>query len=264
MQTSEKATWTGKPAEQMAADTLGDHKTDVKDFITCGLDWDDPRRIRTWRELIGWINEIGFLPLFVNEVPSFSAEERVSPLFWFTGDPEQDPWEWREIIPATGEVAYGKFFNGKTGFISREWFPYFANARRDGYDFDAAWEDGLVQRRYKAIMDLCEDGGVHPGYELKEAAGFGKEGYKNFDGCIGTLQRQTYLIIRRFERKKNRAGRSYGMAVSCYQKPEELWGYDHVTSAYCEEPEVSAERIYARARELFPEAEEKLLRKVLR
>ena len=133
-------------------------------WIMKGLDWDDPYRIRSWRELINWINEVGFLPLFANEVPGFSAEEHVSPLFWWTGDPEQDPWEWREIIPATGEVAYGKFFNNKTGFISREWFPYFTNARRDGYDFDAAWDDELVQRRYKAIMDICEDGGMHPGF----------------------------------------------------------------------------------------------------
>lgn len=127
-------------------------------WIMRGLDWNDPYRIRSWWELLRWINEVGFLPFFANEVPGFSAEEHVSPLFWWTGDLEQDPWEWREIIAATGEVAYGKFFHNKTGFISREWFPYFANARRDGYDFDAAWDDGLMQRRYKDIMDLCEDG----------------------------------------------------------------------------------------------------------
>ncbi len=75
---------------------------------------------------------------------------------------------WREIIPATGEVVYGKLFNNKTGFISREWFPYFANARRDGYDFDAAWDDELVKRRYKAIMDVFEDSGMYPGFELSE------------------------------------------------------------------------------------------------
>ena len=79
------------------------------EWIMKGLDWDNPYRIRSWRELINWINEVGFLPLFANEVPGFSAEEHVSPLFWWTGDPEQDPWIWREIIPATGEVAYGKF-----------------------------------------------------------------------------------------------------------------------------------------------------------
>ena len=171
---------------------------------------------------------------------------------------------WREIIPATGEVAYGKFFHNKTGFISREWFPCFANARRDGYDFDAAWDDELVQRRYKAIMDVFEDGGMFPGFELKPKAGFGKEGYKNFDGCITQLQMQTYLIIRKFERRRNKRGQSYGMAVSYYQKPEELWGYDHVTSAYKEEPSVSAGRIFTRAKELFPGGSEAALRKVLR
>jgi hypothetical protein len=53
------------------------------------------------------------------------------------------------------------------------------------------------------------------------------------------------------------------MAVSYYQKPEELWGYDHVTSAYKEEPKVSAERIFTRAKELFPDATDAALRRVL-
>lgn len=234
------------------------------EWVLQGPDWDDPKRIRTWRELSDWINEVGFLPFFANEVPGFSAEERVSPLFWWTGDREQDPWEWREIIPETGEIAYGKFFNNRTGFISREWFPYFANARRDGYDFDAAWDDGLAQRRMKAIMDICEDGGLHPGYELKPAAGFGKDGYKNFDGCLAALQMQTYLVIRKFEQKKNKKGQGYGMAVAFYQKPEALWGYEHVTSAYREEPEASAERILNRAKERFPEGSGRAFRKVLR
>ena len=206
------------------------------EWIMKGLDWNDPLRIRSYRELMNWINEVGFLPLFANEVPGFSAEEHVSPLFWWTGDPEQDPWVWREIIPETGEVAYGKFFRNKAGFISKEWFPYFANARRDGYDFDSAWEDGLMQRRAKAIMDICEDGG---------------------------LQMQTYLVIRRFERRRSKHGQSYGMPVSYYQKPEDLWGYGHVTSAYREDPKASAERIFQRARALFPDGTDAVLRKLL-
>ena len=75
---------------------------------------------------------------------------------------------------------------------------------------------------------------------------------------------QTYLIIRKFERRKNKRGQSYGMAVSYYQKPEELWGYEHVTSAYKEEPALSADRILTRAGQLFPEGSEAALRKVLR
>ena len=64
-----------------------------------GLGWNNPYRIRTWRELVNWVKEVGFLPLFANDIPGFSVEEHVYPNFWWTGDPEQDPWEWREIIP---------------------------------------------------------------------------------------------------------------------------------------------------------------------
>ena len=56
------------------------------EWIMRGMSWDDPHRIRTWRELVNWINEVGFLPLFANEVSGFSAEEHVSPSFWWTGD----------------------------------------------------------------------------------------------------------------------------------------------------------------------------------
>ena len=65
-------------------------------------------RIRTWRELIEYVNRMGFLPLFKNEIPGFSVEEHVSSLFWWTGDPEQDPWVWRETIAASHEVVYCK------------------------------------------------------------------------------------------------------------------------------------------------------------
>ena len=58
-----------------------------------GMEWDDPYRIRSYRELINWINEIGFLPLFKNEIEGFSVEEHTSNLFWWTGEREQDPWE---------------------------------------------------------------------------------------------------------------------------------------------------------------------------
>ena len=87
-------------------------------WIMRGLDWNDPFRIRTWEELVNWINEIGFLPLFANSIDGFSAEEHVSPDYWWTGNPEQDPWEWREIIARSHQVAYGKFFNKKAGLIS--------------------------------------------------------------------------------------------------------------------------------------------------
>ena len=46
-----------------------------------------------------------------------------------------------------GVVAYGKLFAKKAGLVSREWYPGLANYRRNGYDSDARYEDGLASHR---------------------------------------------------------------------------------------------------------------------
>ena len=233
-------------------------------WIMKGLAWNDPFRIRTWQELINWINEVGFLPLFANGIEGFSAEEHVSPGYWWTGIREEDPWEWREIIASGHQVAYGKFFDQKAGFISLKWLPYFANYRRGGYDFDSRWEDGLANRREKKIMDMLtgrdDDGDVtFPddqilSTELKKKAGFGKGGEKNYPGIVTALQMQTYLVITDFHRRVNKRGEEYGMPVSVMLPPEAIWGYETVTAAYNEDPNVSRQRIADQIKEQFPAA----------
>lgn len=233
-------------------------------WIMRGMAWDDPYRVRSAQELVNWVNGIGFLPLFANEVAGFSAEEHTASACWWCGDAGQDPWEWREQIARGGEVAYGKFFGKKSGFVSKEWLPVLANYRRDGYDFDARWEDGLAKNRDKKIMDQFEGGGSFTGLELKRRAGFGKGGEKNFAGIITDLQMQTYLVIKDFRRKVNKRGGEYGMPVSVYARPEDLWGYELMSSAYREKPEDSKEKIFAHIQRLYPNASEEQLKKVLK
>jgi hypothetical protein len=232
-------------------------------WIMRGMDWDDPARIRSWEELIHWIDEIGFVPLFKNEVDGFSVEENTSDLFWWTGDPDQDPWEWRQLIARSGRVAYGKFFGKKAGFVSRAWFPHFANYRRQGYDFDSRWDEALASRRCKRIMDRFTDHPEQFSFELKREAGFGAEGEKNFEGTVTELQMETYLLIRDFRQRVNKKGLPYGWPVSVYSTPEALWGYDHVSSAYSVDPQVSYEKLRRHLEELFPEASPAELRAVL-
>ena len=231
-----------------------------------GVDDDDPACIRTVEELQSYIREIGFLPLFRNEIPGFSVEEHTSSLGWWTGDAQSDPWEWRKIIAEGEDIAYGKFFDSKAGFISKEWFPAFANYRRDGYDFDARWDDELAGIRSKKIMDLfaeeLSDRELYS-FEVKQLAGFGKEGEKNFEGEITKLQMQTYLCVRDFRRRKNKKGEEYGWGIAVYCLPEHLWEYEYVTAQYRDEPENSAAKIMAHAKELFPEATAYQLAKVL-
>lgn len=229
-----------------------------------GLDWNDPLRIRTVQEMINYINQVGFLPLFANELPGFSAEDHVCPQCWWTGDPEQDPWLWRELIARSGQVAYGKFFKNRAGFISRKWFPVFANYRRDGYDFDARFDDELASARSKKIMDLFEDNDELYSFEVKKKAGFGKDGEKNFDGVITQLQMQTYLVIRDFrQRTRKKDGAAYGWPIAVYTTPEHLWSYEEIEAAYQEDPLKSCERICARIMEEYPWAQREQIERLI-
>lgn len=235
-------------------------------WIMYGVSWDDPECLHTVDEAIEYINKVGFLPLFKNEIPGFSLEERTVPEYWWSDDPEVDPWKWREIIARSGRVAYGKFFDRKAGFISEEWLPCFVNYRRDGYDFDALWEDGKASARQKKIMDLFAEEFEDEEYfsnELKQKAGFSKDGDKGFEGIITGLQMQTYLCVHDFRQRRNRKGVEYGWPIAVYCTPEHLWGYDFVTSAYKEEPIESAKRIARHLMDVYPVADAVAIRKVI-
>ena len=174
---------------------------------------------------------------------------------------------WREIIARGGKVAYGKFFDKKAGFISVEWLPVFANYRRDGYDFDALYEDGKAPRKHKKIMDNFIEDKIDSeilSNQLKVMAGFGKDGEKGFDGAVTTLMMQLYLCNSDFRKRKNKKGQEYGWNVAAYCAPEHLWGYDTVTASYKEDPKVSWERIVEHMHEIYPIATDKQIRKVLK
>jgi len=219
-------------------------------------------------DLIALIHRIGFIPLFENSIPGFSVEENTPADFWWTGDSERDPWEWRMILARDPEIAYGKMFHRRAGFISKEWFPAFANYRRNGYDFDALYEDGMASYRAKAIMDVFAldekmTGREIMSYDIKAEAGFGKGGHKNFEGVLTDLQIQTYLIMSDFRQKKNKLGQEYGWHIAAFETPETKWGYENTTALYKEDPSESWGRILGQMRIHFPDADEKEIRKVL-
>lgn len=247
------------------------YQTDVENEVPGldGTDNNDSSCLRTAGQLMEYIDEIGFLPLFKNDVTGFSVEEHTVAEDWWSGDAGTDPWEWRIVAARSRKVAYGKFFNKKAGFISKKWFPYFANYRRDGYDFDALWDDGKANINAKKIMDLfySDDEILEEmlySYDIKKRAGFGGTGEKNFEGIITGLQMQAYLCVGDFCRKRNRFGKEYGWPVAVYAQPELLWGYEYVSSAYTEEPEESFRRMEEHVAGLFPDASKKQISRILR
>ena len=237
-----------------------------------GVDWDDPSCVHSADELLDVIERVGFLPLFSNEVDGFSVENMTDADYWWNGDVKTDPWEWRAVLARTGKVAYGKFFRNKAGFVSKKWFPEFANYRRDGYDFDARYEDGKAGYKEKLIMDVLWPEGCEIwessskseifSNDLKEKAGFGKGGEKGFEGTLAKLQMGSYLTVKDFRPRLNKKGEEYGWAVAVYTLPEYLWGYEFVTGRYKESPDASHKKIVNQIKKHF-KSDEKSIRKVV-
>ena len=218
--------------------------------------------LKSREQIRAYIHKVGFVPLFQNEIPGFSIEEHSYKYGWWGANPELDPWSFREYIAGQSDIAYGKFFNQKAGFITKEWLPIFARVRRDGYDFDSRYEDGLASRRSKLIIDTLEQYDYLPSHELKKLAGFGKGGEKGFDSTINQLQMQTYIVAAGFARKRNKQGEEYGWPGMKIALTEKIFGYDYVRSCYSMELEVAKEKIRNHMLENYEIPTQKLLDKL--
>ena len=155
------------------------------------------RQLHSADGLIAAVEQYGFLPFFRNEIHGFSIEELCPPELWFAYDVD-GPWEWKGPAARSGKCLYGKLFNKKAGFVSREWIPDFANFRRDGYDFDARWDDGLASYKDKELYEAIAGEGRMLSKRLKEALNYRKGGNTGFETCITRLQMQSYVCIADF------------------------------------------------------------------
>ena len=223
--------------------------------------WDERFTIRTKEDLKSLVKEAGFVPYFANSIPGFSVEEHIAPRAWFSG--EEGAWEWKgPVIKETG-CAYGKFFAHKAVYVSKKWFPDFANFRRDGYDFDARFEDGLASYKDKALFDLVDANGPILSKELKRLGSYRKGGNTGFDGTMGRLMSGCYVVINDFVYMKDRYDRTYGWGVAEYATAEQQQGNGFCDKVYRREPEESYERVFRHLRSVLPYAEEKNIHKIL-
>ncbi len=215
--------------------------------------------VRSPEELTRLVSEVGFLPFFRNVIPGFSIEECCPPELWFS-DTLDGPWEWKGPVARTRTCVYGKLFANKAGFVSREWFPDLANTRRDGYDFDARFDDGLASLKDRDVFDTVAERGEILSKELRQLCGV----TKGFDTVITRLQMQCYVSVADFVYMRDKHGRQYGWGVAKYSTPEALLGEDHVRSAYPRDPKESFARILSHLHTVLPDAGERELLKVIK
>ena len=213
-------------------------------------------------DILKLIDDWGFVPFFQNEIPGFSIEEHIDPALWFS-ETRDGPWEWKGPIIRQSGCAYGKFFRNKAVFISPRLFPDFANHRRNGYDLDSRWEEGLASQAEFQVWETLQQHASLLSVDLKEQSGFGKNGRKGFDAVLTRLQMGGYIVTTDFEYRKDKHGNPYGWGVARYALPEQHFGSAFTDTVYLREPEESKTILFDHLRALHPNIPEKTLWKMI-
>ncbi|MCR5279874.1 MAG: hypothetical protein K6E19_10590 [Lachnospiraceae bacterium] len=230
------------------------------------MTFSDGFTIGSMKELMDVIDELGFVPFFTNEIKGFSIEEHIAPGCWYhDGDDGFWPaWEWKGPVIAEMKCAYGKFLRNKAMYVSSKWFPDFANFRRDGYDFDARYDDGLASFYDKELYNLLDANAPIMSKQLKKVGGYNKNGRKGFDTMITRLQKQCYVVISDFRYAMDKSGNTYGWGVAEYSTPEKFLGKEFVDSVYKRTPQESYDRILKHFAKILPNADDPEIKKILK
>ena len=231
------------------------------------------RRIHNFDDFVNALLDAGFsvgsmgnsdgifslIPWGWNETPPYET-----PVTWHTEDPETDPWEWRmRVLDERGDIAYGKFFFKKSGYITKAWYPAFLAARRRGMTFEEAYAEGKITHFAKRIYHIVALHGNLPLHGIKQLGGFSKEDKSGFDRALTELQMHLFLTMCGRQQKLSQKGVEYGWSSTVFCTTERFFGEEVFAEAAAMTPEAAGEKIRKQVLTLNPEAQEKKIKKFI-
>lgn len=214
------------------------------------------------------VDNMGFLPMFKSGIKGFSVYESTAN-FWPDG--EDGPWEWKGPIIREGECVYGKFFNRKAGWISREWLADFINYRRTKHlspNEDLAVLDEIV-------LQLIETEGQITSRMIARMLGLSGRKKKRsaedlvdntqitekvpLEPILSRLMMEGRVVVADFVYNLDKRGNPYGWGIAIYSTPENLYG-DLTTER---SPQESYERMLSHLCNVLPSASDAQIRKLI-
>ena len=215
--------------------------------------YDKERPVNGPEAMIATIRKYGVLPLFRSSIPGWSVEDMTAPGCWFDTEGVLGPWDWKVDAVQQGDIAYGRFFDGKAAFATLDWYRHLMNWRRSlpryrlalGEKFKPATNSDRLNKAFapailsavKAEGEIRAEGlravcsqAVTP--SLLKSLGTNYKPLltpsvkKNiYDGVVRFLQMGTWLVVGDIERVYRGPSLTYsGWQRSSLTTPDSLFG----------------------------------------
>lgn len=183
---------------------------------------------------------------------------------WHTTDPETDPWEWRmRVLEEREDIAYSKVFFRASGYITKEWYPYFYAVRRKGLSFEQEYGDGTLSNMAKRIYEIIFSNGEAALHEMKQLGGFTKEENSAFERAIIELQMRMFITMSGSKQKTNRFGEGYGWYSTIFTTVEDFWSKRNFELESLDY-DFSYKKIKEQVLKLYPDANSKKIDKFIK
>jgi hypothetical protein len=156
-------------------------------------------RVRTEAETLAFLDDVGLCLLF-------SAREIELPSLWGALCGEDRPlperhddhelglaWHWKDTLPNSGQVLYGKYLRKKPVFVSLELAPYLyalsPNYGNPAEDYLVDYRDGRLSVEAKQVYQVLWEQGALATSRLRLEAGLGgKANAQRFERALAELQ----------------------------------------------------------------------------
>lgn len=175
-----------------------------------------------YEDFLDRVDELGFMAFsnMLEGFPSLSAEtpERI----WHTGDPETDPWRWKDRAAEEKRLAFGCILGGNKGFVSARMYPLFHAACHPRQSMEERRYDGIVSQSAWELWKLFKEGKALDTGEIRRYMGVSrKKGAGRLDAAIMDLQQNYYITVAGSRRKTDKSGMPYGWHANVYNRVED-------------------------------------------
>lgn len=177
--------------------------------------------LKRYEDFIDRVDELGFMALS-NILPGFpSLSEETPKENWHTGDPDIDPWCWKDKAAEEKRLAFGCILGGYKGFVSARMYSLFYAAFHPTEHMEERRASGQVNQTVWQLWQLFEDKTLLNTSDIRQELGVTlKKGGSKVDRAIQELQQRYYITVAGSRRKTDKYGQPYGWPANVYDKVE--------------------------------------------